>query len=72
MTTELMYLTWVALLTAVMWMPYILNLIAVRGLMDAIGYPQNPMPLSPWAERMKKAHSNAVENLVVFAPLVLE
>ncbi len=71
MTSELMSLTWVTALTAVMWMPYILNLIAVRGLMDAVGYPEEPKPLSGWAAKMKAAHSNAVENLVVFAALVL-
>ncbi|MCH8071094.1 MAG: MAPEG family protein [Proteobacteria bacterium] len=71
MTSELMSLTWVTTLTALMWMPYILNLIAVRGLMDAVGYPEDPKPLSPWAAKMKAAHSNAVENLVVFAALVL-
>ena len=27
--------------------------------------------MAPWAERMKKAHYNGVENLVVFAALVL-
>jgi uncharacterized MAPEG superfamily protein len=43
----------------------------VRGLVDAVGYPENPKPLSPWARRLKAAHYNAVENLVVFAPLVL-
>ena len=71
MTVELMYLTWVSLFTAVMWVLYVLNLIGVRGLMDAVGYPENPLPLSPWAERMKKAHSNAIENLVIFTALVL-
>ncbi len=71
MSTELIYLTWVTALTAVLWMPYILNMIAVRGLLDAVGYPENPPPMAPWAERMKAAHANAVENLVVFAALVL-
>ena len=71
MTSELMSLTWVTTLTAVMWMPYILNMIAVRGLTDAVGYPADPAPLSPWAAKMKAAHANAVENLVVFAALVL-
>ncbi len=70
MTMELMYLTWVSLFTGVMWVLYILNTIGVRGLLDTVGYPESPLPLSPWADRMKKAHSNAVENLVVFAPLV--
>lgn len=71
MTSELMSLTLVTTLTAVMWMPYILNMIAVRGLIDAVGYPDDPKPLSPWAAKMKAAHANAVENLVVFAALVL-
>jgi uncharacterized MAPEG superfamily protein len=71
MTSELMSLTWVTTLTAVMWMPYILNMIAVRGLVNAVGYPDDPEPLSPWAAKMKAAHSNAIENLVVFAALVL-
>jgi uncharacterized MAPEG superfamily protein len=71
MTSELMSLTWVTTLTAVMWMPYILNMIAVRGLVDTVGYPDDPQPLSAWAEKMKAAHANAVENLVVFAALVL-
>jgi uncharacterized MAPEG superfamily protein len=28
-------------------------------------------PRAQWAERLMRAHENAVENLVVFAPLVL-
>ncbi len=71
MNNELMWLTWVTALTAVIWIPYILNTIAVRGLVDAVGYPDDPKPLSPWAQKMKAAHYNAVENLVVFAALVL-
>lgn len=71
MTSELTSLTWVAALSAIMWIPYILNTIAVRGLVDAVGYPDDPKPLAPWAERMKKAHYNSVENLVLFATLVL-
>jgi len=71
MTSELMSLTWVTALTAVMWMPYILNMIAVNGLVDAVGYPEDPQPLAGWAAKMKAAHANGVENLVVFAALVL-
>lgn len=71
MTTELLYLVLVTALTAVMWIPYILNMIVVRGIADAVGYPDNPKPLAPWAAKMKAAHANAVENLVVFAALVL-
>ena len=70
-TTELSYLTWATIITALMWMPYVLNLIAVRGLVAAVSYPVDPKPLAPWAARMKQAHANAIENLVVFATLVL-
>ena len=66
-----MYLALVTTFTAVMWIPYILNLIMVRGVMDAVGYPDDPKPMAAWAIRMKAAHYNAVENLVVFAVLVL-
>ena len=71
MKTELLYLALVTAFTGLLWVPYILDRIAVRGLMDAVGYPENPKPQSPWAQRLMKAHANAVENLVVFAALVL-
>ena len=71
MTSELSSLIWVVALSALMWVPYILNTIMVRGIVDAVGYPENPKTPAPWAVRMKAAHYNAVENLVVFATLVL-
>jgi len=71
MTSELMSLSWILALHLVIWVPYILNLIAVRGLVSAVGYPENPPPMAAWAERLKAAHYNSVENLVVFAALVL-
>jgi uncharacterized MAPEG superfamily protein len=36
-----------------------------------MGYPEEPTRLSPWAGRLRRAHYNAVENLVVFAALAL-
>lgn len=71
MTPELMYLVAVTAFTGLMWIPYILDRIAVWGLADTVGYPDAPKPQSPWARRMRSAHANAVENLVVFAALVL-
>jgi uncharacterized MAPEG superfamily protein len=71
MKPELVYLTWVTLLTALLWLPYILDRLIVRGVPDTVGYPANPKPQSPWAQRLRAAHGNAVENLVVFAALVL-
>lgn len=71
MKTELLYLALVAALTGLLWVPYILDRIAVEGLVNAVGYPPDPKPQSPWAQRLKKAHTNAIENLAVFAALVL-
>ena len=71
MNTALMYLALVTAFTGILWVPYIVNRISVRGLADAVSYPANPKPHSPWAQRLICAHANAVENLVVFAPLVL-
>jgi len=71
MTPELKYLAYITVITAFLWIPYILNVIARNRLSDAVGYPTAPLIMSAWAERLKKAHYNAVENLVVFAVLVL-
>ena len=71
MTPELNYLAMISTITALMWMPYVLNIISKNKLSDAVGYPDAPLAMSPWAERMKKAQYNAVENLAVFATLVL-
>ena len=71
MKTELQYLVYVTLLTALLWIPYVLDRCVVRGIPDTVGYPSEPKPQSPWAQRLMAAHRNAVENLVVFAALVL-
>jgi uncharacterized MAPEG superfamily protein len=71
MKTELFYLALTTALTGLLWVPYILDRIIVWGLVPAVGYPANPPAQSPWAQRLKRAHGNAVENLVVFATLVL-
>lgn len=72
MSGELQWLTWTVILTGVLWIPYILDRVMVRGLMGAMANP-SPVdePQSPWAQRLQKAHYNAVENLVIFATLVL-
>jgi uncharacterized MAPEG superfamily protein len=72
MSNELFWLVLTIAMTGLLWLPYILDRIMVRGLMGAMA---NPSPTdkaqSPWARRLMAAHVNAVENLVVFAPLVL-
>jgi uncharacterized MAPEG superfamily protein len=72
MSKELYWLTLTVAMTGLLWIPYILDRIMVRGAMGATANPSpTDKPQSPWAVRMNAAHSNTVENLVVFAPLVL-
>jgi uncharacterized MAPEG superfamily protein len=72
MSGELYWLTLTVILTGLLWVPYILDRAYVRGLMGAMANPSpNDRPQSAWAQRLQKAHYNAVENLVIFATLVL-
>ena len=72
MTRELFWLTWTVILTGVLWVPYIINRSQVRGLMGSMANPsRGDKPHAPWATRLMFAHDNAVENLIIFAPLVL-
>ncbi len=72
MTRELFWLTMTVILTGVLWVPYMIDRVKVRGLWKALDNPSpKDKPQSPWAQRLYFAHTNAVDNLVIFAPLVL-
>jgi uncharacterized MAPEG superfamily protein len=71
MDTQLTYLAWSALLCIVLWFPYVLERIQAQGLVDSLGYPDNPPEAAKWAQRAHRAHLNMVENLPAFAALVL-
>lgn len=72
MTRELFWLTCTVILTGILWIPYTINRCQVRGLGGALANPsRGDKPQSEWANRLMFAHDNAVENLVLFAPLVL-
>jgi uncharacterized MAPEG superfamily protein len=71
-TSELYSLTVISAATALMWVPYVIARMTTFGVMRAIGVPGPEYPVdAPWADRAKRAHVNAVENLAVFAPLVI-
>lgn len=70
MNELIFWLTAVTLFTGILWMPYILNAFFLNGILTTMQYPTN-LQLADWAIRAKKAHANAIENLVVFATLVL-
>ena len=71
MTTELNMLVLTAIVTALLWVPYILIHIVNNGLVVALTYTADGQPLPDWATRLKKAHANAIENLPIFAIAVL-
>jgi len=71
MTTDLTMLTYSALLTALLALPGTVGLILDKGLPYAAGNRDVPANLAGWAGRAQRAHRNALENLPVFAALVL-
>jgi len=69
---ELLATTYVALFTGVLWIPIIVNRLAEMGPWKALKNPEPDVrPQADWAYRLANAHRNAIENLVVFAPLAL-
>ena len=70
--TDLHWLAATCIFTGLSWLPYIFNRITGMGLKDALGNPSpDDKPLAAWAARAKAAHINSIENLVLFAPLLL-
>lgn len=72
MTADLTYLAMTALLTGLLWLPYILGQISNNGMMKPADFA-NPKPRKAplWVQRANRAHVNAVETLAPFAVLVL-
>ena len=72
MTTDLTYLALTAVLTAALWIPYIVCQVMTNGLLEPPNYvdpAQRPVPL--WGKRADRAYLNAVECFAPFAALVL-
>jgi uncharacterized MAPEG superfamily protein len=62
LSTELLWLTLTILMTALIWVPYIINRMREHGPWPALWNPQpDTRPKAPWAERLMRAHANAVE-----------
>ena len=69
---ELFYTTLVAAFTGLIWIPIILNRVREMGVWKALKNPEPDVrPEANWAYRLAHAHTNAIENLVVFAPLAI-
>ena len=71
MKPEVFWLAATATMTTFFWIPYILDR-ALRLKLAAFQTPKmaDPPAEAEWAQRAKRAHQNAVENLVIFASLI--
>lgn len=69
---ELLYAALSATFTGLLWVPIIVNRLREMGPWKALKNPQPDVrPHADWAYRLAHAHRNAIENLVVFAPLAI-
>jgi uncharacterized MAPEG superfamily protein len=72
MTTDLKYLAYTAILTAVLWIPYVVAQVAANGFLTPPNYVDpTPRPLPLWGKRADRAYLNAVECFAPFATLVI-
>jgi uncharacterized MAPEG superfamily protein len=72
MSTELKYLAFTAMLTAALWVPYIVCQVMTNGFLAAENYVDpaaRPVPL--WGRRADRVYMNAVETFAPFAALVI-
>ena len=72
MSTDLKYLAFTAILTASLWIPYVVAQVTTNGGLKPANYiDPTPRPLPPWGKRADRAYINAVENFAPFAALVI-
>ena len=71
-TTELYWLILTITMTGLLWIPQIIHSVLKVGPTKALLYPNEATAhYADWAKRSKAAHNNAVENLIIFAPLTI-
>lgn len=72
MTPDLKYLAYTAILTAALWIPYVVAQVTTNGFLGPANYVDpTPRPLPNWGKRADRAHLNAVESFAPFAALVI-
>jgi uncharacterized MAPEG superfamily protein len=72
MSTDLKYLALTAMLTASLWIPYVVAQVMTNGpLRPANFVDPTPRPLPPWGKRADRVYINAVETFAPFAALVI-
>jgi uncharacterized MAPEG superfamily protein len=71
-TTEIYWLILTITMTGLLWIPQIIHSVITAGPTKAFLYPDEATKhYADWAKRSKAAHHNAVENLIIFAPLTI-
>ena len=71
MSVELEMLVWVSTLTLFMWVPYVLSAMVKDGLIASFKWQGGEEQRFIWSQRAKRAHYNAIENLIPFAAIVI-
>jgi uncharacterized MAPEG superfamily protein len=72
MTPDLQYLAYTAILTATLWIPYVIAQVMTNGPLQPENYlDPTQRPLPPWGKRADRAYLNAVEGFAPFAALVI-
>jgi uncharacterized MAPEG superfamily protein len=72
MTTDLKYLAFTAMLTAALWIPYVVCQVMTNGFLAPPNYVDpSPRPVPLWGKRADRAYLNAVEVFAPFAALVV-
>jgi uncharacterized MAPEG superfamily protein len=72
MTTDLKYLAFTAILTAALWIPYVVCQVMTNGFLTPPNYVDpTPRPLPLWGKRADRTYINAVEVFAPFAALVI-
>jgi uncharacterized MAPEG superfamily protein len=72
MSTDLKYLAFTAMLTAALWIPYVVCQVMTNGFLQPPNYVDpaaRPVPL--WGKRADRAYLNAVEVFAPFAAMVI-
>jgi uncharacterized MAPEG superfamily protein len=72
MSTDLKYLAFTAMLTAALWIPYVVCQVQTNGFLAAPNYVDpTPRPVPAWGKRADRTYMNAVESFAPFAALVV-
>ena len=72
MSIDLKYLAFTAILTASLWIPYVVCQVMTNGPLAPTNYiDPTPRPLPLWGKRADRTYVNAVESFAPFAALVI-